>query len=163
MKKVITVVIFGIAFGLVEAAIVVYLRKLLNIYNYNPSLGRDEVSLLIPGIAFLEPKTALQIIQNSQVLNVERAREFATLVMLGTVAMLSAKKLGKRLAFFFLSFGVWDIFYYIFLKTIIGWPASLGDLDIFFLLPTPWVGPVMVPIVLSMLMIVVSTLYILRK
>ena len=41
-----------------------------------------------------------------------------------------------------IAFGVWDIFYYVFLKAICGWPHSLADWDILFLLPLPWWGPV---------------------
>jgi len=69
--------------------------------------------------------------------------------MLSLVALLVGANLKQRIAYFFFAFGIWDIFYYVFLRLTIGWPQTLGDLDIFFLLPFPWVGPVFVPIAIS--------------
>lgn len=69
----------------------------------------------------------------------------------------------EQIAFFFVAFGVWDIFYYIFLKLTINWPASFRDLDTFFLLPTPWVGPVFVPILISTFLIFASMLYLVKS
>jgi hypothetical protein len=53
---------------------------------------------------------------------------------------------------------VWDIFYYVFLKAICGWPKSLFDWDILFLLPLPWWGPVLAPVCIALLMILWGTL-----
>ena len=36
--------------------------------------------------------------------------------------------------------------YYVFLRIICGWPKSLFDWDILFLLPLPWWGPVLAPV-----------------
>ena len=124
--------------------------------------SKNEVLFLLPGIAFLEPQTAIKIITNSAILNVERIREAATLVMLTSVALLAGKKIKEQIAYFFLAFGVWDIFYYVFLRLTIGWPQNFTDLDTFFLLPTPWVGPVIVPILISLLLITVSLFYLKR-
>ncbi|OGD86929.1 hypothetical protein A2870_00390 [Candidatus Curtissbacteria bacterium RIFCSPHIGHO2_01_FULL_41_11] len=151
------VIIFSIAFAFIEAATVVYLRHLIGSIE-SPDTSA-EILFLVPGIAFLEPQAAVKIITDSEILNIEKIREAATLVMLGTVAMLAAKKIKEQIAYFFLAFGVWDIFYYIFLKLTIGWPQSIGDLDIFFLLPTPWVGPVFVPILISLFLITGSVFY----
>ncbi len=56
------------------------------------------------------------------------------------------------------AFGVWDIFYYVFLKVMCDWPRSLFDWDILFLLPLPWWGPVLAPVSIALLMIVWGTL-----
>ena len=160
---IIKVIVFAIAFGFVEAAVVVYLRHLLGIGFTPPHIERSEILFLTPGIAFLEPQTAVKIIQDTTLLNIERLREAATLLMLAAMAVIAGKKIGEKIAFFFLSFGIWDIFYYIFLKLAIGWPKSFFDLDIFFLLPAPWVGPVLVPIIISLILIVGSLFYLLRK
>ena len=37
-------------------------------------------------------------------------------------------------------------FYYLFLIPLTGWPKSLLDWDILFLLPVPWWGPVIAPV-----------------
>ena len=52
---------------------------------------------------------------------------------------------------------MWDIFYYVFLKMICDWPHSLLDWDILFLLPMPWWGPVLAPVLISVLMILWGT------
>lgn len=157
------VIIFAIAFAFVEASVVVYLRHLLGIGFTPPSITKEEVLFLTPGIAFLEPQAAVKIIKDTAILNVERAREAATIVILASVTILAGKLFWERAAFFFLAFGIWDIFYYVFLRFIIGWPKSFGDLDIFFLLPTPWVGPVFVPIVISIILVIGSLFALIRS
>src|SRR3989344_1325273 len=162
-RTILAVLIFSVAFGFVEAAVVVYLRHLLGIGFTPPHIDRSEILFLTPGIAFLEPQTAVKIIQDTTLLNIERLREAATLLMLAAMAVIAGKKIGEKIAFFLLAFGIWDIFYYIFLKLTIGWPKSFADLDIFFLLPTPWVGPVLVPIAISIVLVIASLFYLARK
>src|SRR3989338_3153704 len=101
-QTILKVVIFAAAFGFVEAAVVVYLRHLLG--STLPTVGKDEILLLLPGIAFLEPQTAVKIISNTAILNVERIREAATIVMLSAVAAIAARKIKDQIAHFFLAF-----------------------------------------------------------
>jgi hypothetical protein len=89
---------------------------------------------------------------------VELAREFATLVMLFTVGVLAGRNWRSRLGYSAIAFGVWDIFYYLFLKIMCGWPNSLLDWDILFLIPLPWWGPVIAPVSIAILMILWGTL-----
>ena len=161
-RTILAVLIFSVAFGFVEAAVVVYLRHLLGIGFTPPHIDRSEILFLTPGIAFLEPQTAVKIIQDTTLLNIERLREAATLVILASIAAIVGRKLTDKIAFFFLAFGIWDIFYYVFLKLTIGWPKSFTYLDIFFLLPTPWVGPVIAPIAISSILIIVSLFYLIK-
>ena len=160
-RTLLKVAIFSVAFAFVEASVVVYLRHLLG--STQPDVGRYEILFLVPGIAFLEPQTAIKIITDSALLNIERTRELATLIMLAIVAALAGKNARLKVAYFFLTFGIWDIFYYIFLRLTIGWPKALTDLDIFFLLPTPWVGPVIVPVAISSFLIMASLWYLKRS
>ena len=160
IKTIFKVMIFAVSFAFVEAAVVVYLRHFLG--STQLTVSREDTLFLVPGIAFLEPQTAVKIITDTAIFNVERAREAATLVMLATVAVLAGKSLKEKTAYFFLSFGIWDIFYYLFLRLTIGWPKSFGDLDVFFLLPTPWVGPVLVPLAISSVLIIVSLFYLIK-
>ena len=162
-RKILKVTLFAIAFGFVEAAVVVYLRHLLGVGFIPPHIDRSEVLFLTPGIAFLEPQTAVKIIADTQILTIERLRETATIVMLTAIGILAGKKILEKITFSFLAFGMWDIFYYIFLKLTISWPQNLFDLDIFFLLPTPWVGPVLVPIAISTVLIIGALIYLMRK
>ena len=55
----------------------------------------------------------------------------------------------EEFAGFVVVFGVWDIFYYVFLRVLVTWPASLLDWDILFLIPLPWVGPVLAPVLIA--------------
>lgn len=159
-RSITLLVLFSIAFAFVEAAVVVYLRHLLGASQ--PTIEKNEVLLLLPGIAFLEPRTALQIITNSAFLNIEMVREAATLVMLLAVALLAGRSVADRVAYFFLAFGVWDLFYYVFLKLTVDWPGALTDLDTFFLLPVPWIGPVFVPLLISTGLVTGALLFLLR-
>jgi hypothetical protein len=88
----------------------------------------------------------------------ELVREAATLVMLLAVGILAGSGWRERLGYSAIAFGVWDIFYYVFLKALCGWPHSLLDWDILFLLPLPWWGPVLAPVLIALLMIVWGTL-----
>lgn len=125
------IAVFAAAFGFVEASVVVYLRSL-----YYPT-------------GFTFPLTAFSPVH----LPVELAREVATLVMLLAVAFLTGRTSWQRTGFFMMSFGAWDIWYYIWLKVMLGWPVSILDWDILFLLPLPWIGPVVAPVVISVLLI----------
>lgn len=131
-----TVIVFAIAMAWVESAVVFYLRTHIDrIEPYQPNP--------LPIIGGLGP--------------VELAREFATLVMLFTVGVLAGKTWRARVGFMLIAFGVWDIFYYVFLKVMCGWPNSLLDWDILFLLPLPWWGPVLAPVLIAALMILWGT------
>jgi len=80
-------------------------------------------------------------------------REMATLLLLIATAFLAGNSRRSRLAYFCIAFGVWDLFYYFWLWVILGWPASLLDWDILFLVPVPWIGPVLSPALVSVSMI----------
>lgn len=130
MKKFIPLTIFAAAFGLVEAAVVVYTRWL-----YYPAGFAFPVN--VPPIAFLK---------------VELWRELATLAMLGAAGAMAGRGGWQKFAFFMWAFGVWDIFYYVWLNLFIGWPASPFDPDILFLIPVTWWGPVLSPCIVSISM-----------
>jgi hypothetical protein len=78
--------------------------------------------------------------------------------MLLTVGVLAGKTWRARFGYTLVAFGVWDIFYYVFLKVMCGWPNSVFDWDILFLVPLPWWGPVLAPVLISLLMICWGTL-----
>jgi len=88
-------------------------------------------------------------------------REAATIVMLGTVARIFAQHKREWFAYFAINFGIWDIWYYIWLKILIDWPASVLDWDLLFLIPQPWVGPVLAPVIVSVGLIIAG-IYILK-
>ena len=120
----------------VEAGVVIYLRAL-----YYPE-----------GFAF-----PLHIITERHFF-VEIGREAATIFMLISIAALSGKRFWEKFAYFLICFGLWDIFYYIWLKIAIGWPSSLLDWDILFLIPLPWIGPVIAPVTIAIIMILTGFL-----
>ena len=143
-------VLFGISFGFVEAAVVVYLRAMLapvrrQVY---PTVPEKDVFPIIK-IEQLGPEL-------TAILKVELLRELATLVMMSAVGLLVSR---KWLAGYAVAFGVWDISFYGFLKILIDWPESLFTWDLLFLLPVPWYGPVIAPMIVAATMIWLGASY----
>jgi hypothetical protein len=89
---------------------------------------------------------------------IETGREAATLVMFLGVAALAGTDRWERFLAFCVAFGVWDIFYYAWLWIFVRWPPSLLTWDILFLLPVPWVGPVLAPVLISVALVAGSLL-----
>ena len=128
---------FAIAMAWVESACVFYLRALVD---------------------RIEPYQANPLPINGAFGTVELVREAATLVMLATLGMLAGRTWRRRIGYAAIAFGVWDIFYYVFLRLMTGWPKTLFDWDILFLLPLPWWGPVLAPVSIALVMILWGTL-----
>ncbi len=123
--------LFGGAFGFLEAAVVVYLREL-----YYPDGFRFPI-VVIP----------------DHILAVEMLRELTTLLMLFAVAIVAGRDRLDRFFVFAFLFGVWDIVYYLGLWLLLGWPPSLFTWDVLFLIPVPWLGPVIYPMLVSVFLI----------
>lgn len=136
----IAVLLFGVAFGYVEAAVVVYLRHALGIAP-EPVFPLQEASGLVADLA-----------------RIEAGRELATLVMLATIGWVTGRTGPERLAWAAVAFGAWDIAYYGWLWVFIGWPPSLASWDVLFLVPVPWVAPVWAPVAVSVALVMVGLL-----
>ena len=126
-QKLLWLMVWAVAFAYIEASVVVYLREL-----YYPD-----------GFAFPV------VIAETHMALTEVIREFATLLIMWATVNLTYQMLQSKMAAFMVIFGVWDIFYYIFLKIILNWPEALTSWDILFLIPMPWVGPIWAPVVVS--------------
>jgi hypothetical protein len=125
---------FSIAMGFMEAAVVVYLRKI-----YYPAGFHFPLTPIEPSIGLTE-----------------FLREAATMIMLLAMGILTGKNTSQKFGIFIFCFAVWDIFYYVFLKLLIDWPPSLFTYDILFIIPVPWIGPVLAPCLLSLTMIALT-------
>jgi len=101
-RRIVWVSVFGVAFAFVESSVVVYLRSL-----YYPE-----------GFTF-----PLKMMSTSHI-GVELAREAATVVMLAAVGILAGTTGWQRFGYFLVVFGVWDVFYYVWLKVILDWPSA---------------------------------------
>jgi len=139
-RKLLWAIIFSIAMAYLEAAVVVYLRQI-----YYPH-----------GFGF-----PLKVIPTATIF-IELGREAATIAMLAAIGIFCGRTRIERFAYLMLSFGVWDILYYVWLKIFIGWPASLLTWDILFLIPLPWVGPVLAPVLVS-LALILSAFYLISR
>ena len=126
-RRLIWLTVYAVAMAYLESAVVVYLRAI-----YYPEGFSFPLAPIEPGMAAIEV-----------------GREAATLVMLlGVAAVMSADR-WERFLIFSLSFGIWDIFYYVWLWVFLGWPPSLLTGDILFLIPVPWTAPVLAPVIVS--------------
>ncbi len=131
------VVAFAVAMAWMESSTVLYLRTMVDRvvpYQADP----------LPVHAVLGP--------------VELVREAATLIMLLTTGILAGRTWQQRFGYTAVAFGTWDVMYYVFLRLTSGWPSSIFDWDILFLLPLPWWGPVLAPVSIALLMIAWGTL-----
>jgi hypothetical protein len=128
--------LFGVALGFFEASVVVYLRQL-----YYPGAALFPLKVIPPDI-----------------LRVELLREFFSIALILAAAVLSGRNKALRAANFLFIFGVWDILYYVFLWVFLGWPASVFDWDLLFLIPVPWVAPVLAPVLCSFSLIAFAVL-----
>jgi hypothetical protein len=140
-KNIIWLTLFSIAMGFLEGAVVIYLRAL-----YYPN-----------GFTF-----PLILMSDTNAL-VELLREVATIVMLLGIGMLAGRTANQRLAFFLMSFAIWDVFYYVFLWLVLDWPQSIMEWDILFLVPVLWVGPVSTPILITITMLALSAVLLSRE
>ncbi|MHC4619766.1 MAG: hypothetical protein ACYTEQ_18625 [Planctomycetota bacterium] len=140
------VVVLSVAFAYIEAAVVVYLRTIFHPDGFSFPLTTFGIDPLW-----------------ERLLLTEVGREAATLVVILTGAWLSGRNVRERFAFFMVIFGVWDIFYYVWLKIFIGWPASLTDWDILFLIPVAWAGPVMAPVLVSVTLVAFAVIILSRS
>jgi len=123
--------VYALAMGWVEAAVVVDLRAI-----YYPG-----------GFGFpLVPLPAAMAA-------IEVAREAATVAMILAVAAVAAAGAWGTFLNFAFVFGIWDLAYYAGLKLALGWPPALTTPDILFLIPLPWVGPVLAPAIVSLLLV----------
>ena len=131
------VAVYAAAMAVVEAMVVYYLRRLFAL---------QYAAVFTPG-RFVFPPAYLRH---------EQIREAATIVMLLVVAFLAGRGTLQKLAYFLFAFGVWDIGYYVALKVMLDWPASLGTRDLLFLTPRQWWAPVWQPLLASSAFVVVA-------
>lgn len=94
--------IFAVAMAYLESAVVVYLRRVYNITDLTTSLSRFD----------------------PQISTIELGRELATLIMLLAVGWAAGKNFQSRFGFTVFAFGLWDIFYYFWLRVFISSPVS---------------------------------------
>lgn len=130
--------LFGIAFGFVETAVVIYLRAATGLLpGYEGTLA-DVAALSAPLYQQAQMLAALP----KSLMTVEIMKEGATMIMLLMIALLTAKAKAERWAIFLYTFAFWDIFYYVWLYATVRWPSSLLTGDVLFLIPVPWYAQV---------------------
>jgi hypothetical protein len=139
-------VAFGIAFGYIESAVVVYLRAIFYAKGFDFPLEVFDVTATGRRLLFTEV-----------------GRELATLVLMFTAARLFGRTRWERVAWFLVIFAMWDVFYYVWLKVLLDWPASLMTWDILFLIPAIWASPVLYPVLVSLAMFAFATAILYRS
>jgi len=144
LKRWIWLAVFAAAFAWVESAVVIDLREIFFAGDFQFPL----VIVREAGVRVVDP-----------LVKIEFGREIATLVMLISVAVLAGRNRLQRVCFFAVAFGIWDIFYYIWLRVLTGWPESLMTWDLLFYVPLPWVGPVITPVFIALVMVVYGSLF----
>jgi hypothetical protein len=141
--------LFGAAFGFVEAAVVVDLRTIYEPLQrrFHPDAAQGELFPMLRLDELSQTSAAA-----ARLLGIEVAREAGTLLMLAGVALCAGGSRLRGFAAFLVAFGVWDVSFYVFLKLLIGWPASIWTWDVLFLIPVPWTSPVIAPEIVAVTM-----------
>jgi hypothetical protein len=148
-QQLLTSGLFAASFGFVEAVVVVYLRAAVGLLpGYQGTLS----DVIRRSGEFYQQSQAITQFPQS-LLTLEVSREAATILMLLSVALLTAAKASSRVAVFLWTFAIWDITYYAVLWATVRWPLSLRDPDVLFLIPRPWISPVWYPLLVSLLAI----------
>jgi hypothetical protein len=145
LRKWIGVAAFAVAFAWVEGAIVVYLREIYfgGSFSFPVVMEWREGELVV-----------------DHLMRIEFGREIATILMLVAVGWAAGRTSWQRFCFFIIGFGIWDIFFYIWLRVMVRWPESLMTWDLLFFVPLPWVGPVITPALIALAMTVAGSLII---
>jgi hypothetical protein len=137
--------LFAVAFGFVEASVVIYIRASIGMLpGFSGTLQdviRESAPLYRQSIAVRQIPQAL--------LTVETLRESATMIMLASVAVLAAHARRERWAMFLWCFALWDLAYYGGLWALVRWPQSMQSPDVLFLIPEPWLAQVWFPVLVS--------------
>ena len=128
--------ILFVSLAYIESAIVVYLRE-----TYYPNGFHFPITIIENRIAFIEI-----------------GREAFTIIILWFSTVLAADKFKEQFALFLYNFGLWDIFYYVWLKVFINWPSEWLEWDVLFLIPIPWVSPWEAPVIVSFCFIIAAYL-----
>jgi hypothetical protein len=146
-QTLLTLALFGAAFGYVEAVVVVYLRTAAGISGHDGS-----AIFQLQNAPATYPQVTASLAQFSRSLRtIEAFREAATMVMLVSIALLADARARERWGAFLWTFAAWDLTYYAGLWAILRWPSSLQDIDVLFLIPVPWVAQVWYPVLVSAL------------
>lgn len=158
-RRIIGLVVLALGLAYLEASVVVYLREAMapSREGHFPKAVREPLPLIpFEQLRRTDPQTA-------SLVGFEIAREVAAIAVLLAAAYGFRRRRGELVGMFLLAFAVWDIFYYVFLKILVGWPASLSTWDVLFLIPVPWVAPVWAPLAVSGTLLVMGLLLLRRR
>jgi hypothetical protein len=145
IKRFCIVVVFSIAFAYIESAVVVYLRAI-----FHPDGFTFPLKLFGIGPHW------------KRFLITEIGREAATIVVIFTSAWLFGQNRWQRIAYFLTIFAIWDIFYYVWLKVLLNWPASIMDWDVLFLIPMTWASAILYPVLISITILIFAAVILYR-
>jgi|SRR3989344_4742231 len=159
-KTLLYVFVFGIAFGVIEATVVVYLRAATGLL---PGYEGTVIDIWKKSYEIYYNQEMLEKQLPMSLLVFELVREAATMVLLWAVAFIAAHKWKERFAIFLFVFATWDIVYYAHLWLTVRWPQGLTTPDVLFLIPEPWFGQVWFPIFVSSLTIIAAAINIKRR
>ncbi|MEW6095127.1 MAG: hypothetical protein AB1567_01180 [bacterium] len=141
ISKMSLLTLFSVAFGHLEGVVVVYIRNIL----LKPIPIEEWAKATIVGV-----------MREYNLLFIEQTREAATIVILLSLSILVGRTFLEKFCIFLWTFAIWDIFYYVALYIFLGWPPSLFTQDCYFLIPYPWIGPVILPIGVSVLILIIT-------
>lgn len=140
--------LFALAFGWLEAIVVVYIRKMIGLEGTLDAMDPGTQQALLERFSFMRSQGPDGFL-SPPFLRIEQSREAATILMLVSIGWLAGLNTRQRIAYFFFCFGLWDLVYYAALWLLLRWPPSLSTVDILFLIPQPWIANMWIPAAIS--------------
>ena len=155
-KKMLWWTLYAAAFGYVEALVVVYIRRL----GAMPP-GLDYPAIWAGRHLAWNGAAIIQEMRRLGVYDTEYTREIATLLLLLGPACAAGRTGRERLGLYLLTFAVWDETFYLWLRCWTGFPSKFSDTDIYFLVPWAWYGPVWLPVLVIMPLLLLASFHLL--
>jgi len=119
--RLVLIAAFAVAAGQIESVVTVLLRRAADLIPCPADLSAVNIDTF-PG----------------WIVAVEQTREVAAVVMLLCLGALAGRNARERFGATFLAGGIWVLARYVGLRWMMDWPATLGAVDLVWLMPEPW-------------------------
>lgn len=155
----------ALAIGFLQATSSFYLREVFSIKTFTPSWGFTKSEIVFKGgdILVLKEQMALRILNDSNLLAAEQARQIAVLALIIALVYFIGKNIKERASLFLFVAGLAGVSYHVFLFYFLRWPKTLLAKDVMALFPVTVIVPVYMSVLLCALALIGGTYLVFKK